>query len=733
MSSFRQTGSVLITLIIAMLLLGVLGVGIYSLTTASSFTGLLSNSNDQAYQLAQAGIRYKIKNLSDTNTIGDFRLPDDKHMFNIAYNDTTKIITSTGIVNAGTFFEARRVITYDVATYWKLPDTSSGGTITPGPGTNPNELGGDAIVTNPDGSFNLGNNISDSSGSIWYQGSSSAGNCNSGACAFNYGLRAYFDLTSTEDNSADSMFRGDGFTFTVLSAINNTRDRTGGAPPGASMGELLGYAGPGNTSDKLGLKPPKMAMEFDTYPNTGALTYNGCSGGRNDNSNNNHIAWLFWGLNPSASTMCSASSTVGNTYPQASFDDNIHGQGSGDTSPPVNSYYGYAGGGYYEGTKSLTTSNCLSAPGTLCNWMEDGHTYSARVEIIRITSGTGGLYKVMGWIYRDTELPTALAQYRDITSPYTSTSPQITRTVTLSAADHNALSQVFFGFTEGTGGRNQNIKISNFKAFFPLTCPAIINPVSQAVAYGGATGQTISVTAGTGCAWTAVSNNAWITITGGASGAGPGTVTYGVAANTGTARTGTIIVAGQTLAVNQGAAPPPTCTLVDSPHILPYNNTTTLTWTITNGPADGIWSSSPGGTCGDFTASNGGSCTTGNQITAGARTYTLTVSNATGSNTCSTTFYVGCSGYTVYNSTGDRRYFAVTGSGCVRVRDGNAITNNSLNTGDTISRCSLTDFACSSPLGSINYTNAMNADILPNGGNGNCQVNYNNNDTVSDH
>src|ERR671935_787755 len=62
----------------------------------------------------------------------------------------------------------------------------------------------------------------------------------------------------------------------------------------------------------------------------------------------------------------------------------------------------------------------------------------------------------------------------------------------------------------------------------------------------------LSVTTGTSCSWTAVSNVSWVTITGGATGTGIGTVTYSVAANpTGSARTGTLMVAGQTYTITQ--------------------------------------------------------------------------------------------------------------------------------------------------------------------------------------
>ncbi len=75
---------------------------------------------------------------------------------------------------------------------------------------------------------------------------------------------------------------------------------------------------------------PKWLIEFDTYPNTGTETNNGCSGGRNDSANN-HMALMFWGLNLAGN--CAAGSTASG-YPQASFDDNIHGAGDGTINNP---------------------------------------------------------------------------------------------------------------------------------------------------------------------------------------------------------------------------------------------------------------------------------------------------------------------------------------------------------------------------------------------------------------
>jgi hypothetical protein len=73
-----------------------------------------------------------------------------------------------------------------------------------------------------------------------------------------------------------------------------------------------------------------------------------------------------------------------------------------------------------------------------------------------------------------------------------------------------------------------------------------------------ATSGSVSVVTGTGCSWSAVSNAAWLSVTGGAAGTGMGTVTYSVAANpTATPRVGTINIAAATLTVTQAAGTPP--------------------------------------------------------------------------------------------------------------------------------------------------------------------------------
>lgn len=84
-------------------------------------------------------------------------------------------------------------------------------------------------------------------------------------------------------------------------------------------------------------------------------------------------------------------------------------------------------------------------------------------------------------------------------------------------------------------------------------CTFSIAPLAQSMNQNGGPGS-VTVTAGTGCAWTAVSNVPWIRITDGASGSGSGAVQYVVDVNTtGAPRVGTLTIAGQTFTINQSA------------------------------------------------------------------------------------------------------------------------------------------------------------------------------------
>jgi hypothetical protein len=95
-------------------------------------------------------------------------------------------------------------------------------------------------------------------------------------------------------------------------------------------------------------------------------------------------------------------------------------------------------------------------------------------------------------------------------------------------------------------------------------CTYSISPTSQSFGSSGATGS-VSVTTQSGCTWTASESLDWVTITSGSSGTGSGTVTYSVSANTGSIRTGTMTIAGQTFMITQEGGGGTTTNLLSNP------------------------------------------------------------------------------------------------------------------------------------------------------------------------
>jgi glucose/arabinose dehydrogenase len=97
-----------------------------------------------------------------------------------------------------------------------------------------------------------------------------------------------------------------------------------------------------------------------------------------------------------------------------------------------------------------------------------------------------------------------------------------------------------------------------------LVAAVSIAPTTAAFDEAGGPGS-VDVTSPGGCpAWTAVSNDPWITITAGDNGTGNGTVDYTVGANPGIPpRSGTLTIAGRTFNVEQAGGPAPLISIDD--------------------------------------------------------------------------------------------------------------------------------------------------------------------------
>lgn len=127
----------------------------------------------------------------------------------------------------------------------------------------------------------------------------------------------------------------------------------------------------------------------------------------------------------------------------------------------------------------------------------------------------------------------------------------VTFSVASNPAANNRVGTITVGgqaLTVNQGGTAQN-------------CNYVLNPTNAQLGATAAVNNTFGVAAPAGCQWTAATNDNWINITGGINGAGNGTVTYSLNANTGAARNGTITVQGQNFTVTQAAGDQP-CTPV---------------------------------------------------------------------------------------------------------------------------------------------------------------------------
>jgi len=115
-------------------------------------------------------------------------------------------------------------------------------------------------------------------------------------------------------------------------------------------------------------------------------------------------------------------------------------------------------------------------------------------------------------------------------------------------------------------------------------CTFNVAPTATTVT-AAATSRTITVNTVAECTWTSTSGATWLTLTGG-NGTGNGSVTVLAAANGGLARTGSVVVAGETIIVSQSASGTGSCSYGIQP--------TTFAAPASGGPASASITSAPG-------------------------------------------------------------------------------------------------------------------------------------------
>jgi len=477
MSFGNQKGNVIAYVVIAMTTIAALAVGALYMTSTSASGELAANNLNKAYFLAMAGKDYAlIKNLQDTGGRNFTLANNDKFRLAITGNS----IVSTGIVNEGTPFEARRTISITKTGFSSQPDVSF-----------PKDIQAFAPVQSQPGfittdtgaaTASLGNSKTGSFGAIWYGGSATQGNCQNGKCDFGAGFRAFFVFQFASGST------GDGFTFAFfngegvdVNGIKNDRNSLGGD---SGRGELLGYAGdsrvdPGGTSfldgkGGRGIQPPKVAIEFDPYSNCcdsppcGSCKNDICSSNSRYDGDYNHMAYVFWGDN----TNSSCTSTIG----RITYDDNKHGAGTGSATDPQNAR-SYRNAGGIDPTSYFNGSSYGWASGWL---LTSAPIYAIRIEVSRSTTpniATGNYdYTIKSWIKQclvnDITCPTFndLSDFANTKINYNivapADTPTLSRAFALTPTLHQNFGSYYFGWTAATGGATQNVTLNRFRMNF---------------------------------------------------------------------------------------------------------------------------------------------------------------------------------------------------------------------------------------------------------------------------
>jgi hypothetical protein len=185
------------------------------------------------------------------------------------------------------------------------------------------------------------------------------------------------------------------------------------------------------------------------------------------------------------------------------------------------------------------------------------------------------------------------------------------------------------------GGRTFSVTQAGATA----TCSFAVSPTSLSIPAAGGTAS-VSVTAAAGCTWTSTESVSWMS--GGGSGSGNGTISFTIAANTGTVvRSTQVVVGGRTIVVTQAA--PTACSFAVSPTSLSIpaaGGTASVsvtaaagcTWTSTESVSwmSGGGSGSGNGTISFTVAANTGTVVRSTQVVVGGRTIVVTQAAATG-------------------------------------------------------------------------------------------------------
>lgn len=300
------------------------------------------------------------------------------------------------------------------------------------------------------------------SGAIWF--SSNNTYCVEGVCNMPYGLRAYFEPQWDTNSVAD------GLVFAIKNAANNTLLSAGGDPY-KSMGEVMGWAGPGPKSLGVkGISAPKIGLELDTWRNAAnsdvtsadsRADYDYDPRTDNDNRNSDHMSFVFWGGENNEYISSSGgfyTPTYDDNRHAGTFDDTDAGSGA-NTQPKSYTDLDQRGDGrwgyYYNSENSV--------------WLRDGTKHLIRFELSRLPSypNAAGNYPYLLKAWTRSGTPTAT--YKDVRADYTAEPPDLYRAVFLSPTMHTQLGKVIIGMAEATGAKTQKVAVSGLNVSFKRT------------------------------------------------------------------------------------------------------------------------------------------------------------------------------------------------------------------------------------------------------------------------
>ncbi len=451
-----SAGYARVWLVAVITIVAALTASVLSLTTTARKNVTMLTFDIQARLLAESGINYAAAKageilsgavstpLSDldglviTSGLGT----GQKITLSVAASATNPYdyqVTSVGTVQEGNLEEAN----YSITNIINAPDNGTGVYIVQSkPGTavaSPTSVAVNASALND---YTAGISFDPR-----YAGSGNqvdSANFHDGVGSLLNGIRVYFTFSISAGSNAD------GFVFAVKNGSWNTPFNAGGPPAGTSHGSFLGYAGQGYPywGNGLGIRPPKMGVEFDIYTNSGhSGSPTVSSDGRND-PDNHHIANIYWGT-----TWNIGSSPPTNTYSTSSYygwDDNVHNLGGANTkTDPApfnpNSSSTDPGGSGRPGFLTISRSTMVGTASPV----------PVRVEVIRNTSvwstnTSNSRYNMYAYIVKTWYNCTAAA-CSDIGADYSGSTPTLQYTLFLNSNMHTDFSSFLFGYQVSTG------------------------------------------------------------------------------------------------------------------------------------------------------------------------------------------------------------------------------------------------------------------------------------------